>query len=64
MTPAGRLAYADAHEDAAAVLERLARRQVNQLPVLEHGELRGIIRREDIMRWIALYGGEDIGNAV
>jgi CBS domain-containing protein len=50
-------------EDAATVLERLARRQVNQLPVLEHGELRGFVRREDIMRWLSLYGGEDFRNA-
>jgi Zn-dependent protease/predicted transcriptional regulator len=64
MTPAERLAYADAHEDAAAVLERLAKRQVNQLPVLERGELQGFVRREDIMRWLSLYGGEDIRNAV
>ncbi|MGB7932198.1 MAG: site-2 protease family protein [Gammaproteobacteria bacterium] len=63
MTPAARLAHADVQEDAATVLERLARRQVNQLPVLEHGELRGFVRREDIMRWLSLYGGEDFRNA-
>jgi Zn-dependent protease len=63
MTPAEKLAHADVQEDAATVLERLARRQVNQLPVLEHGELRGFVRREDIMRWLSLYGGEDFRNA-
>ena len=63
MTPAEKLAHADVKEDAATVLERLARRQVNQLPVLEHGELRGFVRREDIMRWLSLYGGEDFRNA-
>ena len=63
MTPAARLAHADVQEDAATVLERLARRQVNQLPVLEHGELRGFVRCEDIMRWLSLYGGEDFRNA-
>ena len=63
MTPAGNLVHAEVQEDAATVLERLARRQVNQLPVLEHGELRGFIRREDIMRWLSLYGGENFRNA-
>ena len=63
MTPAGKLAHAEEQEDAATVLERLARRQVNQLPVLEHGELRGFIRREDILRWLSLYGGEDFRDA-
>jgi Zn-dependent protease len=64
MTPAENLVYADASDDAASLLERLARRQVNQLPVLERGELRGFVRREDIMRWLSLHGGEDIRNAV
>jgi Zn-dependent protease/predicted transcriptional regulator len=63
MTPAAKLAHADVQEDAATVLERLARRQVNQLPVLEHGELRGFVRREDIMRWLSLYGGDEFRNA-
>jgi len=63
MTPAAKLAHADVQEDAATVLERLARRQVNQFPVLEHGELRGFVRSEDIMRWLSLYGGEDFRNA-
>jgi Zn-dependent protease/predicted transcriptional regulator len=63
MTPAEKLAYPEPRDDAATVLERLARRQVNQLPVLEHGELRGFVRREDIMRWLSLYGGEDFRNA-
>jgi Zn-dependent protease/CBS domain-containing protein len=64
MTPAGRLVHAEAGEDAAAVLERLATRQVNQLPVLEDGELRGMIRREDILRWLSLYGAEEIRNTM
>jgi Zn-dependent protease/predicted transcriptional regulator len=63
MTPAAKLAHAEVQEDAATVLERLARRQVNQLPVLEHGALRGFVRREDIVRWLSLYGGRDFPNA-
>jgi Zn-dependent protease/CBS domain-containing protein len=63
MTPADKLSHAEVQDDAATVLERLARRQVNQLPVLEHGALRGIVRREDIMRWLSLYGGDEFRNA-
>jgi Zn-dependent protease/CBS domain-containing protein len=62
MTPADKLAHAEVQDDAATVLERLARRQVNQLPVLEHGALRGIVRREDIMRWLSFYGGDEFRN--
>jgi Zn-dependent protease/predicted transcriptional regulator len=63
MTPVDKLAHAEVQDDAANVLERLAKRQVNQLPVLEHGALRGIVRREDIMRWLSLYGGDEFRNA-
>jgi Zn-dependent protease/predicted transcriptional regulator len=63
MTPAQRVVHAAPEEDAATVLERLARRQINQLPVIEHGKLQGIVRREDIMRWLSLYGGEEIQKA-
>jgi Zn-dependent protease len=64
MTPAANLVHAEPQEDAAVVLSRLGQRQVNQLPVTEQGELRGILRREDILRWIALHGDDEIRNAV
>jgi hypothetical protein len=29
---------------------------MNQLPVLENGVFRGLLRREDLVNWLALYG--------
>jgi Zn-dependent protease/CBS domain-containing protein len=60
MTPLDRLARVDPGDDAAAVLELLARQQVNQLPVMQGGELLGLVRREDILRWLTIYGGEEV----
>lgn len=42
--------------DAALALLELAQRKAEQLPVVEGGEVRGILRREDILRWLSLYG--------
>jgi Zn-dependent protease len=55
MVPADKLAFAGPHEDAGEVLSRLAGRDLNQLPVLEDGRVRGLVRREDILKWLALY---------
>lgn len=45
--------------DAAAdqALEELARREVEQLPVLESGRLLGLVSRQDLMRWLSLQSG-------
>ena len=50
-----KLAFAGPNEDAGEVLSRLAGRDLNQLPVLEDGRIRGFVRREDILKWLALY---------
>lgn len=55
MVPADRLAFAAPNDDAGEVLSRLAGRNLNQLPVLENGQVRGVVRREDILKWLALY---------
>jgi Zn-dependent protease len=57
MTPRERLACAAPGDDAAEALEQLARRGVNQLPVLDDGRLVGLLRREDVLKWLALHGG-------
>jgi Zn-dependent protease len=55
MVPADKLAFAAPGDDAGEVLSRLAGRNLNQLPVLENGRVRGLVRREDILKWLALY---------
>jgi Zn-dependent protease len=54
MTPARELETVSPHDGALDALRKLSRRQVDQLPVVESGELRGLIRREDIVKWISL----------
>jgi Zn-dependent protease len=56
MTPAARLVTAKPADDAFEALVRLGRADVNQLPVLENGHLRGLLRREDLINWLTLYG--------
>lgn len=56
MTPVSSLAQIAPSVDAADALLMLSRNNVNQLPVVEHGQLRGLIRREDILRLLSLYG--------
>jgi Zn-dependent protease/predicted transcriptional regulator len=52
MTPASRLPVVSPREDSAQALRKLSR--FPTLPVLEGGELRGLLRREDIAKWLLL----------
>jgi Zn-dependent protease len=56
MTPAGRLSTIGPDADVALAMQYLSQGGVNQLPVVEHGEIKGLIRREDILTWLSLYG--------
>jgi Zn-dependent protease/CBS domain-containing protein len=55
MTPADALAATRPDERAADALGRLASRDVDQLPVIDQGQLVGMIRRADLLRWIELH---------
>jgi CBS domain-containing protein len=55
MTPRERLACISPATQASEALAELARRAVNQLPVLEDGRLVGLLRREDVLKWLALH---------
>ncbi|HEX6319138.1 MAG TPA: site-2 protease family protein [Burkholderiales bacterium] len=57
MTPLERLACVAPEADAGDALGELARRGVNQLPVLEDGRLVGLLRREDVLKWLSLHEG-------
>lgn len=55
MTPADDLTIVSVQEDAAETLNKLSRRDVRQLPVMENGHLAGILRRRDIVKWLQLH---------
>jgi Zn-dependent protease/predicted transcriptional regulator len=53
MRAADRLHHVDVNTPAAEALDVIARENVNQLPVLEQGHLRGIISRDRILNLLA-----------
>jgi Zn-dependent protease/predicted transcriptional regulator len=57
MTPADAIASVSPDDDAARALEELVRRDVEQVPVLERGTLVGLLRRRDLVQWMALSEG-------
>lgn len=57
MTPAERLAVLPPEAGAEQALDELGRRNVEQIPILDHGRLLGLVRREDLVRWLSLQGG-------
>ncbi len=57
MTPVEQLAVTTPEEDAEDALHKLTQRDVRQLPVLrKDGELAGVLRRRDIVRWLQVQG--------
>jgi Zn-dependent protease/CBS domain-containing protein len=56
MVPVSGLKAVEPGRDAMEALSILARERVNQLPVMDHGVLRGILRREDVLTWLAWHG--------
>ena len=61
MTPAAKLVSVNPRDDALEVLSLLGAKGVNQLPVIEAGALQGFVRREDVLKWLALYGDAELG---
>jgi Zn-dependent protease/CBS domain-containing protein len=59
MTPEDELVRVRPDEDAFEALGRLSRHNLNQLPVVEGGSIKGLIRREDLLNWLALHGASD-----
>jgi Zn-dependent protease/CBS domain-containing protein len=57
MKPVSELAALRPDAAADQVLEELAQREVEQLPVMEAGKLLGLVSRADLMRWLSLQSG-------
>lgn len=56
MTPAGSLETVTMDEPAAEALRKLGAREMDQVPVVERdGSLLGLVRRQDILRWLSLH---------
>jgi CBS domain-containing protein len=54
MRTEGSLATATPEEPLAQALEELVRGNIEQLPVLDHGQLVGMLQKRDIARWLEL----------
>lgn len=55
MKPMDQVVVAHAKDDAFDVLNLLAQRDINQVLVVEDGRVAGLVRRADILRWLALH---------
>jgi len=58
MTPARDLAVVEPGAAVADALNTISRQAIDPLPVVADGQVRGILRREDILKWLALRGEE------
>ncbi len=56
MKPADQIVFVHADDDTLDVLSLLAQRDINQVLVLEHDHVAGLVRRADILHWLALHG--------
>lgn len=61
MTPADELKQARPQDDVPQVMSMLGETRVNQIPVVDDGRVRGLVRREDILKWLSLYEGSADG---
>lgn len=60
MTPVAELATVRPEDDALEAMTALSRAAVDQLPVVSGERLQGLVRRQDILTWMALYGDPSI----
>ena len=56
MTPIKELTVVKASDDAATALAKLKESNSRQLPVVNNGNITGLLRRGDIVRWLQLEG--------
>ncbi|MEJ2265381.1 MAG: site-2 protease family protein [Anaerolineales bacterium] len=54
MTPSDQLITVSPDEDASDALSKLSEKDIRQLPVLQEGQLVGMLRRRDIVQWMQL----------
>ncbi len=54
MTPADKLDMVSPNQDATDAFNRLAQKDINQMPVVQNGQVVGMLRRRDILRWLQM----------
>ena len=59
MTPVDQLVTVDVQDDMSDALDKLQGRAVGQLPVLRDGQLAGLLRRRDIIKWLQIHADEN-----
>ena len=52
MVPQNELEVVTPREDAMDAFQKLAQKEMRQIPVVQNGRLIGILRRRDILRWL------------
>jgi Zn-dependent protease/CBS domain-containing protein len=62
MTPASELSPLRPDDDANQALERLSDQNVREVPVLRNGQLEGLVRRRDIVRWLRLQSDNPVSD--
>ncbi len=60
MTPKADLVTTTPVEEVSDALDDLSRRDIRQMPVLQDGHFIGLIRRQDIIRWLQLQSNSPI----
>jgi Zn-dependent protease/predicted transcriptional regulator len=64
MTPAEQLVSVGPDTDAMEALALLGRQGVNQLPVVDNGRLVGLLRREDLLKWLTVHSQQPAGGGL
>ncbi len=55
MTPHEQCAVLSSDEDAAEAMTKLAVCDVHELPIIDDGQLSGVLRRQDLIQWLRLH---------
>jgi CBS domain-containing protein len=60
MTPVDQVVTVDHDAEGAEALDKLQENDVHQLPVMREGELAGLLRRRDLLKWIHVQDDVDL----
>jgi Zn-dependent protease/CBS domain-containing protein len=63
MTPLSRLSTLTPMDEAARALPLLTDQEIDQIPVVEGRSLVGVVRREDLLRWLSLHQDDAVRDA-